>query len=282
MKTSGYIHLHRSLLTWDYHNNPIMFSVWAHLLMLAEYEDCQYEGITIHRGELIVSQQWLAQKVGITEKQLRLCLQKLEEGNEISKKKAGKKTMITILKFAGYQADTNPSSSEGAIKTPTSSDEKGQQKGDIGRNINNNIKNLSDGEIQKSTPQGSASSRTAYAKQLAAHEGWKQKCCRDRHISPGQIDHCIIAFHEHLLRNNPGKTWLSFNDFCLHFHSWLRYQKPEDIANLLAQAMHRSRQQKAKVIERQRQQQMWQDIEASKRNAVSYEEYKRSHSNSES
>ena len=265
MKTQGYIRLHRSLMEWHYSNNPSMLAVWTHLLMLAEYEDCQYEGVTVHRGELLVSQQWLAQKVGISEKQLRLCLRKLEEDNEISKKRAGKRTIISILKYADYQSDTNNVPQERAIKTPKSLPEKGQQKGDIGKNINNK-KNLSDGEIQKGD-------RRSFVLQLDASEAWKQKCCRDYRIEPSQINRHIVAFHEYLLRNAPNKSWLSFNDFCLHFHSWLRFQTPESIKRLTTQAVLRSREQKAKQIEEKRKEQMWKEISEAKSRAVSYEEY---------
>lgn len=303
MRTNGYIHLHRSILAWNYHNNPVMFTVWAHLIMLAEYEDREQDGITIHRGELLVSQQWLAEYIGISEKQLRLCLQKLEEGKEITKKRACGKTLVSILKYNDYQVLTSSRPVEKANETPTFLPVKGQQKGDKERNIKNNKKNLSDGEIQKSdisvskatdkpepperpipprsntiqnpSPCGEAGGGRQFFQQLVAHEGWKQKCCRDYNIAPDQMPRHIVAFHEHLLRNASNKSWLSFNDFCLHFHSWLRFQTPESIKRLATQAVQRSREQKARQIEQQRQQQMWKEIEETKRKAVSYEEYKR-------
>lgn len=265
--SNGYIRLHRSISKWQFGKNPLLCYVWMYLLMYANYEDRVQEGVTIRRGELLISQPWFAEHIGITLAQLRNCLALLEGTHEIARQRVRCLTHIKILKYSDFQGVVDAESAPCSVPNAMPSSVPNSV---IERNINNNKKNLSDGEMKKSTPL-----RLVYAKQLAAHDGWKQKCCRDRHIAPEQIDRHIIAFHEHLLRNNPGKSWLSFDDFCLHFHSWIRFQKPEDIANLLAQAMHRSRQQKAKAIEQQRQQQMWQDIEAAKQNAVSYEEYKR-------
>ena len=270
MKTHGYIHLHRSLLSWPYHNNPSMLTVWTHLLMLAEYEDCQHEGVTIRRGELLISQQWLAEYLGISEKQLRLCLQKLEEGKEITKRRASGRTLITILKYNDYQAFTSAQPSEEASHTPTVSPEKGQQKGDMERNIKNN-KNLSDGEMQKG--KDGMSCRRSYTLQLDASEAWKHKCCRDYRIEPSQISRHILAFHECLLREQPNKTWLSFEDFCRHFHSWLRFQTPESIRRYCGFAVKRRQQQIARKAEEERQAKMWKEIEEAKSRAVSYEEY---------
>ena len=305
MRTNGFIHLHRSILAWNYHNNPTMLSVWTHLIMLAEYEDREQDGITIHRGELLVSQQWLAEYIGITLSQMRLCISTLEKTGLITKRKAGKITVIKILQYNEYQGvNNNRTKADNSVNDSVNNSENRSKE----RNINNNKKNLSDREIQKSdtqssqekvghterpekteypekqipsrsttiqdpSPCGGVGGGRQFFRQLAAHEGWKHKCCRDYHIEPSQMDRHIIAFHEHLLRNVPGKTWLSFNDFCLHFHSWLRFQTPESIKRLSTQAVLRSRQQKAMQIEQQRQQQMWQEIEDTKQKAVSYEEY---------
>lgn len=267
MKTYGYIHLHRSLLSWPYHNNPSLLSVWMHLLMLAEYEDCQYDGVTIHRGELLVSQQWLAEMVGLSINQVRTCLSTLEKANEITKKRTNNLTHIKILKFNEYQGDTSGANGGNNARNcehghEQNNERNNERNNDIGKNINNNNKkNLSDGERQRGD-------RRSFILQLDASVTWKEKCCRDYNIEPSQMKRHIIAFHEHLLRNAPNKSWLSFSDFCLHFHSWLRFQTPESIHRLATQALLRYRQQVARKVEEERQQQMWKEIEEAKRKAV--------------
>ena len=300
MRTNGYIHLHRSILAWNYHNNPVMFTVWAHLIMLAEYEDREQDGITIHRGELLVSQQWLAEYIGISISQVRTCLSILEKTNEITKKKTNNLTHVKILKYDEYQGVTTSTDERHREQVH---EQKHERFDDKERNINNNKKNLSDGEIQKSdisvskatdkpepperpipprsntiqnpSPCGEVGGGRQFFQQLVAHEGWKHKCCRDYNIASDQMPRHIIAFHEHLLRNAPGKTWLSFNDFCLHFHSWLRFQTPESIKRHCGLAVKRRQQQVARKMEEESQQQMWKEIEETKRKAVSYEEYLR-------
>lgn len=281
MRTNGYIHLHRSILAWNYHNNPVMFTVWAHLIMLAEYEDREQDGIIIHRGELLVSQQWLAEYIGISISQVRTCLSILEKTNEITKKKTNNLTHVKILKYDEYQGVTTSTDERHREQVHEQKHERFDGKE---RNINNNKKNLSDGEIQKSDSQPTtapknieptSSSRTAFIRQLVAAPFWKQKCCADYRIDPSLIDRHILAFHEYLLREQPNKVWLSFEDFCRHFHSWLRFQTPESIKRYCGLAVKRRQQQVARKMEEERQQQMWKEIEETKRKAVSYEEYLR-------
>jgi len=295
MKTQGFIHLHRTLLTWNYHNNPSMLAVWTHLLLLAEYEEREYNGVVVKRGELLVSQLWLAQYVGVSIAQLRNCLKILEETNEITRKKTNNVTLIKILKYDDYQGVIG---SRNERNDEQNNEHPDKQNNDMERKINNK-KNLSDGEIQKvhsaasspqsptpsqqysqpqqpTYPQQTASSRpqrSEFAAQLAKTEFWKSKCCRDYNISPSHINGHIVAFHEYLSHDQPNKTWLSFEDFCRHFHSWLRFQTPENIKRYVSLALKRRQQSIAQRMEAERQQQMWKEIEDTKKKAISYEEY---------
>lgn len=287
MKQNGFIQLHRTLLTWAYHNNPTMLSVWTHLLMLAEFEDCEKDGITVHRGELLISQTWLAEYIGISISQVRTCLDLLVKAHEITRQRTNGLTLIKILKYNDYQAITNSNHAPDNVpnhalnhapnhdneininnKQQDERKKKERNSGDTGNPGISGKSGISGKPGNSVTPE--EPQRRSFALRLDASEPWKYKCCRDYNIDPSQMKQYIVAFHEHLIQKLPGKTWLSFNDFCLHFHSWLRFQSPDSIRNLYTQAFQRSRRRKAKQIEQERQQQMWQEIEETKRKAVSY------------
>ena len=132
MKTHGYISLHRQLLDWQFHNNPSMLTVWMHLLLLAEYEPTECDGVQLERGELLVSQLWLAEFVGISISQLRSCLKYLEETGCITRNITRHLTRIKILHFNDYQQST--------ATQPTKNNETfNEKKHDIGISINNRV-----------------------------------------------------------------------------------------------------------------------------------------------
>ncbi len=268
MKTNGFISLHRQLLTWQWHNNPTMMTVWTHLLLLAEYEEREQDGIVLHRGEVLVSQLWLAEYIGISISQVRSCLTALEKTHEITKKRTHSLTLIKILHYDEYQHVTSSS-----IKQHSAPNHEQKHALNHDKEINNNKynkKNLSDGEI-KTTP---ASQLRTFATALWKNTAWLNLCCKTYSLPLDHVQRYAIAFYEQMRTEQPNKTWLSDDDFCRHFLSWLKFQTPQKVARYL----HSFRMQKQKLLWRKaeevRQAEMWREIEESKRKAISYEEYK--------
>lgn len=99
----GWIKTHRSLLDWEWHTDPIMVSLWMHLLVLANFEDKSWRGLVIKRGQLITSISRLSEVTGISPQSIRTCLAKLEKTQEINKQTTNKFTIITITKYDSYQ-----------------------------------------------------------------------------------------------------------------------------------------------------------------------------------
>ena len=269
MKTNGFISLHRQLLTWQWHNNPTMMTVWTHLLLLAEYEnteDCdpKYGKIVIHRGECLVSLQWLAQQTGISFGQMRTCISTLETAGEITRKRACNRTLIKITHYTDYQA-TNYTHESAANTHHDKQNNKQNNKHLSTQNdsieINNNKynnKNLSDGEIKTTptveskaigqaakvqaapAPEASASGPIAPASQLCTfatalwkNTAWLNLCCKTYSLPLDHVQRYAIAFYEQMRTEQPNKTWLSDDDFCRHFLSWLKFQTPQKVARYL-------------------------------------------------
>lgn len=99
----SFIKLFRRFLEWQWHDNPIMVSLFVHLLLLANYEDKEWHGIIIQRGQLVTGRKALAHIVGVSEQQVRTCLARLEETGEIALESTNKFTIVTILKYDSYQ-----------------------------------------------------------------------------------------------------------------------------------------------------------------------------------
>ena len=100
----GYIKLFRSIREWGWYDDPHTLAVWVHLLVSANWKDgTEWHGETIPRGSLITSLSKLAAETGLSEKQVRSCIERLCRTGEIEKVGSNKWTKITICNYDTYQ-----------------------------------------------------------------------------------------------------------------------------------------------------------------------------------
>ena len=112
---SGWIKLHRSLLDWEWYSDNNTKIVFLHLLLTANHEEKEWCGITVKRGEIVTSIAKLSGELGLTQKQIRRCLDVLkscktvgtvegsEKGTEQGTKRARKGTHLSICNYNNYQ-----------------------------------------------------------------------------------------------------------------------------------------------------------------------------------
>lgn len=99
----GWIKLHRKITEWDWYDDANTFRLFIHLLLKANSKDAKWRGIMIKRGQLITSVSHLADDLKLTNKQIRLSLEKLKKTGEVGNQRANNSTMITINKYEDYQ-----------------------------------------------------------------------------------------------------------------------------------------------------------------------------------
>ncbi len=102
-KADTYIKLNRSILDWGWYKDANTFRVFIHLLLKANIKDHSFETITVHRGELVTSYQSLADKLHLSEKQIRTAIQHLDKTGEIKRKRYSKYQVITVVNYSKYQ-----------------------------------------------------------------------------------------------------------------------------------------------------------------------------------
>ena len=137
----GYIKLYRQIMKWEWYDDANAFRLFIHLLLKANYEEAQWRGITIKRGQLFTSIGHLSHDLKISDKAIRIALDKLIKTKEVASEGASNGTMITICKYDSYQSTFN-----------TEGQTKGQTKGERGaiNNNNNNNKEKKNKEIDLS------------------------------------------------------------------------------------------------------------------------------------
>lgn len=106
-ESKGFIKIDRNILEWRWANHPNTAWMFIMLLLMANYQDHDFQNITIHRGQLAVSTGNLAQKTGMSYAQARRTLNNLERTGELTIKRYSKFLVITIVKYDEYQTHDN-------------------------------------------------------------------------------------------------------------------------------------------------------------------------------
>lgn len=103
LKMAGFIQLHKKLIKWEWYSNIPVRLTFIHLLLIANWEDKNWQGITIKRGQALLGTIDTPKEIGISRQQFRTALNKLKSTNEITTKSTNKNTLVTIVKYDEYQ-----------------------------------------------------------------------------------------------------------------------------------------------------------------------------------
>lgn len=98
-----YVKLLRKLLSWEWHDQPETLSVFVHCLLLASHKQTNWRGIKLMPGQFISGRHKLAETCGLSERQVRTCLDRLKATNEVTSKKTSKYTVFTVTNWKFYQ-----------------------------------------------------------------------------------------------------------------------------------------------------------------------------------
>lgn len=99
----GWIKIYRQMIDWEWYKDSNVKSVFLHLLLLANHDDCQWKGQAIKRGQLVTSYSHLSRDLGLSIHQVRLALRKLKMSRQVSIKTTNKYTLVTIEKYSFFQ-----------------------------------------------------------------------------------------------------------------------------------------------------------------------------------
>ena len=100
----GFIKIDRQILEWRYHDCYYAFTIWMHILLLANWTDGYFKGNSIKRGELVTSINNLMLVTGIkSDNTIRKWLKVFESEDMISLKSTNKYTHISIVNYDKFQ-----------------------------------------------------------------------------------------------------------------------------------------------------------------------------------
>ena len=99
----GYIKIYKKLENWQWYKYSTTLHLFLDLLIDANWQDSKIGTLVIKKGQCLTSLNRIALRTGLTYREIRTSLSRLEESGEIDKQTTNKYTIITIKKYNDYQ-----------------------------------------------------------------------------------------------------------------------------------------------------------------------------------
>ena len=123
--SKGFMFLPGEFRKWGWYKNSNMVHMLIHLMYEANYQDGTYMGVTIKRGQLATGRKQLAAETGMTEREVRTCLERLTNDQQIVIQTTNRFSVITVCNYDSWhglqKSNDQPSTSE----TPTDDQQSG-------------------------------------------------------------------------------------------------------------------------------------------------------------
>ena len=100
---NGYVKIHRKLIRWGWYKNSVIKDTFFHCILMANFSDQPFEGITVKKGEFVTSYENLASDLGFSVQQIRTAIKKLKSTGELTTKSTNKFTLVRVVNWEQYQ-----------------------------------------------------------------------------------------------------------------------------------------------------------------------------------
>ena len=80
----GYIKLHRSLIDWEWYTEPNMVLFFVHCMIRANHKEGTWKGYKVSKGQFISGRKVLSAETGLSERNVRTCIEKLVKSGELT------------------------------------------------------------------------------------------------------------------------------------------------------------------------------------------------------
>lgn len=117
---SGWIKLHRKMLDWEWYDDVNTKVLYLHLLLTVNHVDKKWRGFDVPQGSIITGRKRLSQETGLSEQQVRTCLEKLQSTNEITIKSTSLFSLISVTNWKSHQDNNQQDNQEATNEQPTS------------------------------------------------------------------------------------------------------------------------------------------------------------------
>lgn len=103
---NDYIKLNRKILEWGWYRDEHTKSLFLHCLLMANWKEGEFKGITIKRGQFVTSIPKLEVELELTSNEIRTAIKHLKSTGEITVRTYSKFSVFTIVKYDLYQCES--------------------------------------------------------------------------------------------------------------------------------------------------------------------------------
>lgn len=136
---SGFVVEPRSILKNEWYTDPFTMHLLRHCRLRANFENNKWRGITVERGQFITSLKTLSTETGLSVKQVRTALEKLEKTGYVASKATNKNRIITVVFYNEEQNIGKQKGKQRAAKKASQRQTEGKQRATDNNNISNDI-----------------------------------------------------------------------------------------------------------------------------------------------
>ena len=102
---SGWIKLHKTLKDWQWYDDHNATRLLVHLLLSVNYKDKEWKEQTIKAGTYVTSWENLSKEIGLSVKQTRVAMDKLERSKEVARHATNKWQAVSLIKWDKLQCE---------------------------------------------------------------------------------------------------------------------------------------------------------------------------------
>ena len=133
-----FIKLYRKFTEWEWYSDISTSRLFLHLILTVNWTDKKWQGICIERGSRVASYQVLSTETGLSVKQARTAIKKLQSTGEVAIKSTNKYSVFTVKNYDLYQAKGKQEAGERQAEDKQRATTKESK--EVKKEKNNNIK----------------------------------------------------------------------------------------------------------------------------------------------
>jgi hypothetical protein len=219
MNDIGWIKMHRSLLNWEWYDDLNVRVLFFHLLLTVNYEDKKWRGLNIKKGSRITGREQLSKETGMSVRNVRTAIEKLESTKELTIKKDAKGSMFTLVNWCKYQS-TDQQNDQHIDQAPTRERPESDQRATTTKEVKQVNKEIN---IKAKDVLDFKGLMDLYSKQIgeSGSDIWRESVYRKHKIKQGNLRELVDHFIIHLGTQTGGEYNEPFNKFRTYCSNWI-------------------------------------------------------------
>lgn len=106
MSSNGnFVRMSLGIVKWEWYTDISTKVLFLHLILSVNWQDGNFKGTVVKRGQIITSLQHLAEDTGLSVQQVRTAINKLKSTHEITHESTNHYTMITLCNYEAYNPE---------------------------------------------------------------------------------------------------------------------------------------------------------------------------------